>query len=316
MNGPFRLEKWYFDLLTPQQDFIFLYLAWLRFLGMARGQLNIHILSSHEEATALSFPIHVKEESRDGEKRSLVFEYGKIEISPEQGNVVLQVPGLTATLSYRACPVQNFSAAALRIVKKKSQIWWYPLQLQSRVSGKISSGERSWEPTAAPGYCDYLSTAGLGPPWALRHLMWGRLHQGSLALTYAFVQEQHPGKTWPHLLLSLAGKYRVMDDFAIRCTEYALSETLAIRFPRSYVIVGEQAGVKINLAVKHIRMLVETPFLDSPTPGKRLPKDLSRWIPLQPKGIKFLSLGSGEISWDGQPQQLGETVFIDEYVIF
>ena len=309
---PYVLEKYYFDVLTPENDYLYLYLAWVRIFGHRETRLRFFGAPSDAGgALVRSFHVRMKpkypQPAESSDERSIEFDGGGISITGSHCRVGLMIDDLSINLDYRTHQAAEPAGSVLAIERGAKRILWSPVHLHSSVRGSITCGKRSFSFGGCSGYVDYLYSDIF--PWLVPvdTLYWGRVHAESLALSYTLAQG--PGaQWWPVMLVRAGDASNRIENVTLGGFEAGKADSTGGSFPSAYLIEGRGADMKIRVHVTHQRVAEEADFLGASVSESRWKHGIVKRLARTPWGMKYLSrcqtsltLGSGERSWDSLP---------------
>jgi len=291
----FTLRKWYFDFLTPQQQYLFVYFAHVRMLGAVIRSLTIHLaeLDGGFRRT-VSF--------RPRQHEEWVDEYKVHHIRMPEGEIGLSDAGARITLERPECAVNlRFSLIGTSLTDPliisgggRRSISWRPIGLRAAVSGEARLGDRTITVREVNGYMDHLDSTIFPLSTPVRTLYWGRIHHADVDLVYTHVADANTTRTWSRL-------YASNESGSIETAPVVLSvpagSILAARnavVPDAYTIAGRTDSQAIRVRITHVAAVQQGGFIDQqklPAAARRLLKLLTR----DPHSTKFLSRAEIEV---------------------
>lgn len=314
----FGLEKWYFDCLSPENDYIFLYLAQARVLTRTEARINLCIFSAtKKESIYFSHPVKVIARNSRLPERIIRTEYGDLQPGGETPRINLSIGVTEIELVYQASGQRHTESSPLRIFASKPNfIEWYPICLWAAVSGRIKVNQREWTLRNANGYIDYLCSNIFPPSNPVRTLFWGRLHQENFNITFTLAQGEGESRRWCKLILELEDRVVVIDHFSLHVHGYTFSEALNLDYPRAYEIEGQTGDISINISVHRIGIAIESKFIDQQEFKGRMRRALYLHLAGNPRGLKFISSARVYLKSGLKTYRADAVKFIDEYLKF
>jgi hypothetical protein len=169
----FSLKKWYFDLITPAGDGLYLYFIIFGIAGLRQGMVSAHLRLSDGREVRASLKTGWAAPEANGDlslgPHSLCHRNGHTDVRLEFAN-------LTLLLRYRrlVSPWQPASGGVIWRANKRYLSWVVP-QPAARVEGLIDLGIQKIV-VQGEGYQDIVETN--VSPWTLpvTELLWGRAH--------------------------------------------------------------------------------------------------------------------------------------------
>ncbi len=295
----FAFRKWYFDLLTDREDYVFVYFAYARFLGMITRSMALHLAEPGGDQRTISFSVADHEEQHDNASGlTILFPEGKIVAGSCGGSIALGRNDNRVDLDFAAS--NQFSRPATTIAANgKAAISWTPLALRYRVSGDIRFAGRLLRVRDADGYADLVESSYLPPLVPVRTLYWGRLHHPDVDCAYvhalnaggAVVRSKLYVETDRQVRESIPGPFEGPGSgFPIDpARPFPLAYTLGARMENEEVRVKVHCGPEVQRAA----------FLEQQEMKSRAARYLLRTVTRNPRSIKYLSradvtLGEGE----------------------
>jgi hypothetical protein len=316
MNG-FSLRKWYCDLLTPQHEFVFVYIARAAFGRAAHTSLNIAV-ASLKDGPAIIRSRTLRNSSLPEESGcwSLQKDFGRISAAPSGTDIDLQIDELRVFAAHRHPRDADTGLGSLAIRQGPHHMMWRPLALGTRVSGKVCTNRREFQFTDAGGYLDFVYSDFFPYRMPGRQVLWGRLHCEEVDLAYTRILGRNAGECWRQLVVRTAESTHCTSQFDLRLAEERESPELKLRHPHRYELAADFGAFRLSLTVEHIAPLVASDFLKEQPLRNRLVRGLLAWVARHPRGIKFLSRGTLRLERLHCLRVLRTEFLIDEHVEF
>jgi len=314
----FKFEKWYFDILTPQNDYIFFYYTITKLLKYNISFFNLNLIPFKPSGLIdRTYNINTKLKIKKTNNNSVSTDKGEIVIDKLGCKINLTLNGIKIRLTTHPYPIQDVVWSYLTINSKNHQfIKWSPLFLKSRFSGEFVLENNTISIDNYFGYADYLFSNYF--PWKVpvKTMFWGRIHHNIYDLTFAYSENQKLVQKWCKMIIRLDNYIYQMDDFIIVSKDYDYSNELGIMYPGSYKLYGKNNLITVELSSRHIKIADESTFIDLPVRLGNLQGKFLKYLSKEPKGLKFFSKAVVKINCRGSSYVFEDEFFIDEYVVF
>ncbi len=314
----FNLEKWYFDILTPDRDFIFFYLAEVQLFRHREAKLNLNIVnSSGRDVISDAIDLKHKRDMIEVSEDTIQTRFGNITFSDTEAKIKLEIMGWSIDLKYEYSFSRRKTQVPLIIRRGDSsdQISWSPVSLKSLVSGNFGTEKQKFSIQGWNGYIDHVCSDVYPRKSPIKILYWGRLHHEICDLTYSIAESAGKKERWPKLYLWHDGGVIEFDDLEIIGGSYVPQKDLGIHYPEWYVIKGAKPGVLLEVKVKHEVNAIQSAFLDDQK-FRGLKRKLLKFVSRDPRGIKFISKADIYLMHKDKTHNIKEAEFISEYVEF
>jgi hypothetical protein len=198
------LQKWYFDLLTPSGDALYLYFISFRVAGIKRGMASAHLVFADRTEIRSSVRTPFATLQPNGN-----LSLGRHSFSNHKDFVDLHMEfdNLALDLRYSTL-VGPWQPAAEGILWQKNQkrLGWRVPQPEARVEGTIAFGSQKIF-AAGLGYQDIVETN--IEPWNLpiAELLWGRAHCDGHAIVFNQIKTRE-GEVLQYIMLRRASEPR------------------------------------------------------------------------------------------------------------
>ncbi len=317
MHGHYFFKKWFFDILTPGRDYIFLYFAFVNFFGKKVGTLDITISNIHGGPTLrrsipVEFPAAIGHQPPSDIEES---SFGLIEVRDGIREIRVNAPGLLVDLTL--VPRTQSDLAPLEIAPgRKGRISWKPLVLSGLASGRVIVGPKEFAFDNAAGYEDYLSSNVLPFMVPIRDLQWGRIHHERLNIAYTSAAGPKDGKVWTKAYVEEGKKLIEISNLSIRRISSRNCSGLQFSCPEAYEIKGDANGSVLTIRLDHISDATVSTFLDTDIISGSLQRWLVRRLSKDPRGVKSFAKASVELASTAGSLSVDDILCIDEYVRF
>lgn len=312
----YKLKKWYFDFLTPEHDFVFVYFACVQLFGRSMRSLTIHVARPRTEfSTTRSFTPDDHEERTDGGFRRLIkLPGGKISFDERSCSILYAGKGCSLDLQY-AGDGASLTNPVMIETGGRSHVLWQPLRLRYAVSGTVSAGGQQLTVKNSSGYGDFLESTYLPPVVPVRTLFWGRLHHPGLDLVYIHAAPRSSQRNWSRLIVRSDGALAEMNNIKILPADDSLHAASERVPPPSYEVVGENSTGRIRLKIHHILPVQESSFIDQQEIASPVARSILRLLTRNPRSTKFLSRADLVLE-TGKTQKVETNIpMIDEYAL-
>jgi hypothetical protein len=309
-----RLQKWYFDFLTPDNDFVFVYLALVRLAGLRLRSLTVHLARPERDIVwTQAIPIPEPEQTLDraGEP---AFRWPGGEIKRAGACWRLDFSSSNCSVRLDFDLRTNIHLQPVVITPEKGgSILWKPLGLNYEVTGRVSLGAESVEVQRARGYADHLECT--CPPWRIpvRCLYWGRLNHPAVALTYMRATNGCGDRSW-------SGVYGRAGDLSFQSGQVSIQvqEPGQGQPPVSanrYSLSANTNAGPVALAIGHQVPVQHGSFIDQQNTMSSLTRSLVRLLTRNPRSTKFLSRADLKLDFGEVRLHERNLPLVDEFVI-
>ena len=197
-----HLQKWYFDLITPSGDALYLYFITLRLAGLKRGMASAHLVVADrtEVRSSVRTPFAALQPNGNLSLGRHSFSNHKdfVDVHMEFDNLALDLRYSTLVGPWQ--PV----AEGILWQKNQKRLGWRVPQPEARVKGTIAFGSQKKFVTGL-GYQDFVETN--IAPWNLpiAELLWGRAHCEGHAIVFNQIKTRD-GEVLQYILLKRASE--------------------------------------------------------------------------------------------------------------
>jgi hypothetical protein len=297
----YGLRKWYCDVLTPQNQFAFAYLAELIVCGRPYRSLTIHCFQEGATTTrTIALPGADLLDAGSGGV-SLTSKKARFMLFRDGGEVQAESPGCTIHLCYRSS-IPLFTEPLLIGHGRAGRIIWQPLLLGATVSGVIDAGGKRLEFSNAKGYADFVGSTILPPRVPVRTLRWGRLHHDAADVTFVRTawNEEAPG--WSAVVVRMGSKIFRGEQLFV----HPASEGFDYRV-RAPLPSGE-----LRLNVRHRDVLQDGGFIDQQGWKCRIAEPAIRLVTRDPRSTKWASSAHLLLRAEGKTLEIADAPMVDE----
>lgn len=322
----FSFEKWFFDVLTPERDYIIIFHTLLKIFGFNVCFLEVNI-SRFIEGDNFHLNQKLKVLKRSG--NTITTRQGHILFEEGMGKIMLLLRGIEIDISISPVHPSEHNGRGMKIQNRGGgYLEWKPLYLKAMVTGRFRiTGENGQvmeeEALTGIGYIDYLSSTMSPFRVPVRQLYWGRLHSQDLDLTFSYalgedrdvpgVQHEVSGA---QMMVHTGGEIIYFDKISVHPDKWEKYAPPGISCPVSYRVEATSQRMQLSLEVIHLKPAIVSEFMKNPKELGRFRMEILRKISRNPRGIKFYSFATLEYKFDGRIHRLDKVFMIDEYVCF
>ncbi|HEU4509660.1 MAG TPA: hypothetical protein VFR78_15550 [Pyrinomonadaceae bacterium] len=191
---PFRLQKWYLDLVASDGHVLYMYFVITKVAGISPGYVSAHLtLPDNGE---LKPALHAKS-AVSGNR--VVIGSSILQFENTKAHVKLELPKLTINLTYVPLTGVWKPGGDGLLLQDQDYLSWHVPHVEAAIEGTLNYNSREIE-VRGTGYHDYVETT--MPPWrfAVAELLWGRAHCGSYSLVYDQIKTRD-GTLLQHIVL-------------------------------------------------------------------------------------------------------------------
>jgi hypothetical protein len=286
----YTLKKWYFDFLTPEQDYVFVYFAYVKLFGQIKGSLTIHRARPGRESPLMrSFAVdHHVEWTDECSRHFIQLPGGEIVIAEDQCSISFERGDCTVNLRYASLGESRLNPVVIH-TGGKSRILWKPMGLRYNVSGRIRLGGETIPVKDSNGYVDYLQSSYLPLVVPVRTLYWGRLHHADIDAVYIHASDFHKERTWSKLYVRNGSVLTESKQISILDPESLRQDESGRTCPNAYEVVSESNSARIRLRVQHTLPVQESGFIDQQEIKSSVVRSILKLLTRNPRSTKFLS---------------------------
>jgi hypothetical protein len=312
----YTLKKWYFDFLTPDREYVFVYFAYVKVLGQIKGSLTIHCArpgkgSPLTRSFAVNHPIEWTDECS---RHFIQLPGGEIVIAEDQCSISFERGDCSVNLRYVSLGESRLDPVVIN-TGGKSRILWKPIGLRYQVSGRITLGGVAIPVEDSNGYVDYLESSYLPFVVPVRTLYWGRLHDTDIDAVYIHAADFHKEHTWSKLYVRNGGVMTDINRLSILDSGKPGHDGSASSCPDVYEVVGESNAVRIRMTVRHALPVQESAFIDQQEIKSSLARFLLKLLTRNPRSTKFLSHADIVLESERKCTTKRQIPMIDEYAL-
>lgn len=312
----FHLKKWYFDLLTANHDFLFLYFASMHIAGVTAHSLTLHVARPDLGIVLTRYiPVPGYEEAFDGKGcRVISMPGGVIRITEEECALELSGNQCAVNLRYRGTG-DIVSRPFLISNATHPHILWQPLQLKYCVSGFVVLDGKRIDVRDVEGYADYVECTYPPSLVPVRSFLWGRLHHPDIDLTFVHARGGRGGREWSALYgKSYDGSLEsdclsVVPSFPVN--DLGPGRTGVER----YDLHGMTTGGEILLKVRRVTVVHRGSFIDDQNISSAILRAAAKLLSRNPRSTKFLSVADVFLVTGTTQRYMNNIPMIDERVI-
>lgn len=298
------LRKWYFDLLTPDDVFVFVYFAHLRLLGQTIRSVMLHCAMPGRLPQTLAFTEseHREDSTAGGSGRSIRFPDGSIDLAGDECRLLFARDLCRIDLQFVGG--EPFGGSPLEIMGPGGgHILWMPLSVKYRVSGEVNIGTDVLTVGDATGYADTMEST--ISPWRIpvRALHWGRIHHREIDLVYAHCH----GETEDWSRIYLRRSSHLMELHATSLVESPLPG-------ESFALEAEEGPVQLRLHVHHLCPVQQDGMIDKSAIRSGFARSMLGAFSRDLRSTKYLSHGDISLETSEGLAEWSTLDMIDEVV--
>jgi hypothetical protein len=312
----FSLRKWYFDVVTDEDVYLFFYIAQARLA--ARTDAHFHLTAARLGSSRIeSADVPLGGEGVVWNPDLIHTEYGEVRWQADETVIRFTFRDASLRLRFIRSGGDPGPRSLMVIpVTRKTCTVWTPAAAQCVVDGEAQVSNRLYSFHKQNGYYDLLESNGFPARSPVRRLLWGRLHGENLAFTFTIANGKNTSHQWEKALLRLGESFTSFDRLSVAVQEWRFSDALQCRYPSRYELRAEDRDLGIVVSVDRIQEAVVSDFLDDQRIANPAQRMLYTWIGKDPRGIKFFSIASLRITGKGIDRELHQITMIDEFVRF
>jgi len=313
----FRFEKWFFDILTENREYFIFFHTLTEFLGFRVCYIEMDMGRFKDTGKIPEFQLtNAKLSLRLKSGDSLVTDRGSISIDRDFSYFDLTLEDLKIELEIKPELLLVPEPGGMLIKRSRRQILnWRPLFLKYLVSGRIRQGVNEFT-ISDSGYADYVQSTINPVKVPVYNLYWGRLHSDRFDLTYSFAEGSGGTEKWTTMILQMDNESRQIDLLKLRPGEKQFHKEPGITCPASYRIEAADDSTRVSIEVRHIKPAIVSAFTDNPEKLGKLRRTILKKLAREPRGIKFFSSATCEITLKGKTKTVEDQLMIDEFVVF
>lgn len=312
----YRFEKWYFDILTENKDYIIMFFSLFELMGFRLGFFAFDKGSfESKDADFKTFSTKLKILKRKG--ATFLTDKGVISIGKDASSIDLTFNEMSIKIDIASKSTLTHDIPGLYIKQNKWQyLNWKPLFLKYHVTGKIIINNKDLLVHERKGYADYLTSMIRPLKVPVKTLFWGRLHGEGFDLTYSYAEGKRKDASWGAMIYHADNQSQQLNILYLKPVDFKYLEETGISCPSAYHIQAGNSSLAISLEVRHIKPAIVSAFSDIPNTPGRVGKSLTKKLLRNPRGGKFFSSARIEIMESGNKKLVDQLFMIDEYVKF
>ena len=312
----YRFEKWYFDILTENKDYLIMFFSLFEFMGFRLGFFVLDKGSfEKKDSDFKTFSTKLKILKRKG--ATFLTDKGVIDIGKDTSSIDLTFNDMSIKVDIASKSTLTHGISGLYIKQNKWQyLNWKPLFLKYHITGNIKIKNTDLLIKKRKGYADYLTSTIRPLKVPVKTLYWGRLHGEGFDLTYSYAEGNRKEAGWAAMIYHADNLSQQLNILYLEPVDFEFLEESGISCPTAYRMHGKNGSLEISLEVRHLKPAIFSSFSDIPsTPGK-IGRSLTKKLLRDPRGGKFFSSVHIEITESGNKKIFDDLFMIDEYVKF
>ncbi|HEC41890.1 MAG TPA: hypothetical protein ENI20_03585 [Bacteroides sp.] len=312
----FRFEKWFVDVLTAEGDYVIIFHTLTEVFGKKLCFVEVNIGRFEESGDSKGYHFNQKLKLLKREKHTVSTREGDILLEAGLGSMKLSLRDIDLDLVLSPVHHSGFDLPGMRIPETGHRaLNWKPLFIKTMVSGKLRlKGDD--QQVMGNGYVDYLIST-LSPfKVPVRQLYWGRLHSKDCDLTYSYAMDKNGELVGSQMILQVGGNRIQLDKVEIQPADWKKFDPPGISCPQTYTLEAYDEACRVKMNVIHTKPAIISEFVKNTGELGFLRLALLKKISKNPRGIKFFSVASLDLTIDGRTEKLDNMLMIDEYVKF
>lgn len=281
------LKKWYFDILTPDNELIYFYLTNIKFFNWSSTLFNLHYINE-EQHLSISKKIENKT-IRTIENDKVIFVDGCVQFINEVFLINYESSDLKINLIYKDLYSNKASLSQQFIHYKRSKIDWYPIINSGLACGNLIINDNQIMINGYKGYADFIHSTIFPFKMPISILHWGRMHHDKIDLSYSIAYNSSKKLYWSKMIARLEQKIIEFNNIDIDITKEKYFDKLNIHCPDICLLKAKNDKIEINLEINNEKVFRDTHYIDE---YKDIQKAYFKVIKYSLKnicGIKFLS---------------------------
>ncbi len=285
----YRMRKWYWDVLSPECEYFFVYFGSVEFCGRKFGSFTVHHAPSGGACTETrSWNVRWTECGEEQSGRRISFPGGDILVDGKGSSIKFAQGDSAISLVYTSMDAGAYAPVVMGDRGRRS-ILWRPNGLRCEVRGSLKLGDRILRLDRANGYGDYLESTILPPAVPVRRLVWGRLHHRDVDLVYVYATGNPGGKVWSRVMGTVRDEPFRADNLQLLAEGEAPVLRSDLSCPAVYRLTRGDASNTLSVSVRRIRPVQESSFIDHQDRSSPVVRAIARSLTRNPRSAKFLS---------------------------
>ncbi len=311
----YSLKKWYFDFLTPQRDYVFIYFADVRLAFITLRSLTVH-LARPSQGVLLTRCITIPSGRLRGADADIQrLSGGRISCDRAEWVIAFSDEHCSVQLHYEPGEPESEARPVIIPTGTKSSIIWRPLASKRRVSGYVCVDNRRVEVERDNGYIDYLESSCLPPLVPVRSLHWGRVSSQDLDVVFMHAASTRKAHVWSALYGHANGCSFLSDRVTIEPLPAANGFAEMPAGDGGYSLHATTPAGTARVDIQHRAVVQQGSFIDQQEHTSRMTRWLLKLISRNPRGTKFLSSADVHLDFQGIPARKRDVAMIDECVV-
>lgn len=315
----FRLQKWYFDYLVPDQVYMFIYFAKINLFGYSESVLHLFVrLFAQKKKISRTVQLSSTTDSLQIDRDRIKSTALALGCGERTNTLKITLPGIDVDLLFKPLEftAHRNCSLAIKAGRRSQQITWRPLHLKSEVSGKLRIGSFENRPGNASGYIDQLLSDVFPLNAPVHRLYWGRIHHPLINVVYTLSYGKKAGQQWHCILIHYNGAVVPCRDPDIRFGGGKYSDRLSVTYPESVEICAKQTQVMLKVTIHQKEIVSTSDFIGENDCNSLLKTRFLKYISKNPRGMKFLSSADVEMTYKHQKTSFRHLPCISEVVHF
>lgn len=310
----YELEKWYFDLLTSDGEYLFGYFARNVLIGHTDARLHI-CLADCDTTLSRTFPVNIRSIEPGSVYQRIVTDQGVMTFTPTTASINMKTDGLALDLEYQVDSPWSFTDQPLVIPGPgESRVLWHPVLLKGIGTGSVTLDGRENRVIHSDGYVDYLHSNLFPIRVPVDDLSWGRFHSPECDFTWTHVRCHDRTIAGLHGRIGMVSLSLTDVDVVTDTTTGSGRPTDDI--PNSTSLQARGPDVDLAVEIGPYRLSVASDFIDSQAVKNPLLRYLLSRLSRNPRSVKFMSHADVRLKFRGEVAILESVPLIHEFVHF
>ncbi len=317
MKKLFGYTKYFFDILSEEMDYLVLFISVIRIGKIYNSFIQIHLRESdHSDSYKPLLSSRGRLKYVEYQSNTIIFKEGTIDFGKDVVMICLKTSSIIGDLEYKAVHPEANSFDPFDIRSRgKPVLSWIPVQIKGSVTGNISFNGKQMNYSNAGGYIDEVRTSALPLSLKMKKLLWGRLHNEQIDLTYSCLISRI-GRSESMLILRFRNEVIQLTDFKLLTSGEIFNDDLKIVYPGKLILTANNINLSVIIGISDPRELILNDFMDPGDQYNRVFSGIVRWISGNPRGIKFLSRADISLDDGHDKSVFRDLPMISEYVSF
>ncbi len=310
-------NKFIFSIFTEKNDYLVLTVYVLKFRKRFISFLQIHYSKTDLSGKYLpSFIFRTRLKVIDSSDRDIIFSKGRIIFKDDSVKVEFSSDMVMIYLNYSWDQTESGPLSVLsKEVSGKEVITWNSYNFKSRIKGSLITPNNSADFTNITGNIDLVKTARLRFIKPVRSLMWSRMHNKDIELSYTSVSDR-TNKSDTKLTLSYNQKVIEFSNVECQSSNEKKSRRSLIKYPSNLLLTAKDDHYNISVSIHdHTEVNINELINDIDFKGRLFKSYYTRFHG-KPKEIRLSAKADIVINDNFTSTEIRNINSISEYVAF